>query len=163
MRLPDKVVLATSAQNPCARAIVLGFAREGASCAVIDDDISHAEQLAAEVRSLGRRAMGLQADVSKKSQVEEAIRRTVTEFGCIDVLLNCSGITHDSDFLDFSEEAFNRCIDRGPKAYFLAAQAVGRQMADQRQRKIINLSTTDARSVPVSRRLTARPIPVSSR
>ena len=61
------------------------------------------------------------------------------------MLLNCSGITHDSDFLSLTEEAFNRCIDRGPKAYFLAAQAVGRQMADQRSGKIINLSTTDAR------------------
>ncbi len=60
-------------------------------------------------------------------------------------MLNCSGVTHDSDFLNFTEDAFNRCIDRGPKAYFLFAQAVGRQMAEQRSGKIINLSTTDAR------------------
>jgi len=61
------------------------------------------------------------------------------------VLLNFSGITHESDFLSFTEAAFNECIDRGPKAYFLAAQAAGRQMAEQRSGKIINLSTTDAR------------------
>ena len=145
MRLQDRIVLATSAQNPCARAIMVGFAREGANCAVLDEDGPKAEQLAAELRALGRRALPLQCDVTKKPDVEEAVRRTAAEFGRVDVLLNGSGITHESDFLSFTEEAFNLCIDRGPKAYFLAAQAAGRLMAEQRSGKIINLSTTDAR------------------
>ena len=145
MRLQDKFVLVTSAQNPCAHAIVMGFAREGANCAVLDQDADKAELLAVEVRSLDRRALALQTDVTKKWQVEEAVRRAVAEFGRIDVLLNCSGIARESAFLGFTEEAFNQCLDRGPKAYFLTSQAVGRQMADQRAGKIINLSTTDAR------------------
>lgn len=145
MRLQDKVALITSAQHPCARAIVLGFAREGASCVVIDAEAGKADELAAEVRSTGRRSLGLQLDVTKKSQIEGAVQGSVAEFGHIDILLNCSGVTHESDFLSFTEDAFNQCIDRGPKSYFLAAQAVGRQMAEQRSGKIINLSTTDAR------------------
>src|SRR5882724_6986996 len=145
MRLQDKIVLITSAQNPCAPAITLGFAREGANFVVVDDDASQAEQLAAQVRALGRRALPLQCDVTQKSQVEEIVRRAVAAFGRIDVLLNCSGITLESNFLTLTDEAFNECLDRGPKAYFLVAQAVGRQMAEQRSGKIINLSTTDAR------------------
>ncbi|HJU60860.1 MAG TPA: hypothetical protein VJ864_02355, partial [Candidatus Binatia bacterium] len=47
MRLEDKVVLVTSAQNPCAHAIVTGFAREGAHCVVADSAAGRAEQLAA--------------------------------------------------------------------------------------------------------------------
>jgi NAD(P)-dependent dehydrogenase (short-subunit alcohol dehydrogenase family) len=123
----------------------MGFAREGANCVVIDLDAERAEQLVAEVRSAGRRALALQSDVSKKSQIEDAVQRTMAEFGRIDVLVNCSAVTCDDDFLSFTEEDFNRCIERGPKAYFLVAQAVGRQMAEQRSGKIINLSTTDAR------------------
>jgi NAD(P)-dependent dehydrogenase (short-subunit alcohol dehydrogenase family) len=145
MRLRDKIALVTSAQHPCARAIALGFAREGAHCVVADEDASRAEQLAAEVRALGRSALPLQFDVTKKLEVEEGVRRAVAEFGRVDILLNCSGVTLANDFLTFTEEAFNRCIERGPKAYFLAAQAVGKQMAGQRFGKIINLSTTDAR------------------
>ena len=145
MRLKDKIVLLTSAQNPCTHAIVVGFAREGANCVVADDDANKAEQLAAEVRSLGRRALALQFDVTKKSQVEEVVRRTVAEFGRIDILFNCSGLMQESDFLSLTEKAFNDFIDHGPKAYFLACQAVGRQMAEQRSGKIINLSTTDGR------------------
>lgn len=145
MRLKDKIVLITSARNLCSRALLTGFVREGAHGVVVDADASQAERLAAEVRSLGRRALPLRADVTKKSQVEEVVGRAVAEFGRIDVLLNCSALTYESDFLTFTEEAFNECIARGPKAYFLACQAVGRQMAGQRSGKIINLSTTDAR------------------
>lgn len=145
MRLTDKVVLITSAQHPCTGALAAGFAREGANCAVFDADAGKANKLAADIRSVGRRALALQVDVTQKAQVEEGVRRTIAEFGRIDVLLNCSGVTHESDFLNFTEEAFTECIARGPKAYFLAAQAAGRQMAEQRSGKIINLSTTAAR------------------
>src|SRR5262245_35694063 len=145
MRLKDKIALITSAQNPCSHAIAMGFAREGANCGIADEDVNPAEKLATEVRALGRRALALQLDVTKKSQVEEVVRRTVAEFGRIDVLFNCSGLMQESDLLALTEEAFNRCIDHGPKAYFLACQAVGRQMAAQRSGKIINLSTTDGR------------------
>jgi 3-oxoacyl-[acyl-carrier protein] reductase len=145
MRLQDKIALITSAQNPCGRAIAIGFAREGAHCVVLDADTQRAEQLAIEVRSLGRRALAIPCDVTKKFQVEEAVRRAVAEFGRIDVLLNCSALTRESDFLSLTEATFHECIEHGPKAYFLACQAVGRQMAEQRSGKIINLSSTDAR------------------
>ena len=145
MRLKDKIALITSAQNPCSRAIAMGFAREGAHCAVADKDVSRAEKLATEVRALDRRALALQFNITKKSQVEEIVRHTVAEFGRIDVLFNCSGLMQESDFLTLTEEAFNDYIDHGPKAYFLTCQAVGRQMAEQRSGKVINLSTTDAR------------------
>jgi len=145
MRLKDKVALITSAAHPCASAIAAGFAREGADCAIVESQLTKAEQLAAEIRALGRRTLGLEIDVTEKAQVEEGVRRAIAEFGHLDILLNCSAVTHESDFLSFSEESFNDCIERGPKAYFLFAQAVGRHMAEQRSGKIINLSTTDAR------------------
>ena len=144
MRLKDKVVLITSAGHPCAGAIAAAFAREGAECAIIDQQLPKAEQLAGDIRALGRRALALEVDVTKKAQVEGAVRRTVAEFGRIDILLNCSAVEHEGNFLSFSEEDFNHCIEHGPKAYFLFAQAVGRHMAEQRSGKIINLSTIDA-------------------
>jgi 3-oxoacyl-[acyl-carrier protein] reductase len=143
--MQDKIVLVTSTRNPCAKAIALGFAREGAHCVVTDEDTDKAAQLAAEVRTLGRRALPLQCNVTQKSQVEGIVKRAVAEFGRIDVLLNCSSVTHNQDFLSMTDEAFNECIERGPKAYFLTCQAVGRQMTEQRCGKIINLSSTDAR------------------
>lgn len=145
MRLQDKITFITSAENPCAGALAAGFAREGAHCVVLDGELQRAERLAADVRSLGRRALALQCDVTRKTQVEGAVRSAVAEFGRIDVLLNCSALNYESDFLSLTENTFNECIERGPKAYFLACQAVGRQMTEQRSGKIINLSSVDAR------------------
>ena len=145
MRLLNKTVFITSAQHPCAEAIVTGFAGQGADCFIVDEDAGKAELLAAHIQSLNGRASAFQCDVTKKTQVDEAVSRAVGQFGRIDVLLNCSGVTQEGDFLDFTEESFNRCLERGPKAYFLACQAVGRRMAEQRSGKIINLLTTDAR------------------
>ena len=144
MRLKNKIALITSATHPCAGAMAAGFAREGAHCAIADGQLTKAEQLATEIRALGRRAVALEVDVTKKAQVEDGVRRVVAEFGRIDILLNCSSVSHDSDFLGLSEEDFNDGIARGPKAYFLFAQAVGRHLAEQRSGKIINLSSMDA-------------------
>jgi NAD(P)-dependent dehydrogenase (short-subunit alcohol dehydrogenase family) len=47
--------------------------------------------------------------------------------------------------LNFGEGEFNDCLAQGPKAYFLTCQLVGRQMAERKSAKIINLATTDAR------------------
>src|SRR6185503_19917413 len=120
MRLQDKIALITSAQNPCGNAIAMGFAREGAHSVVLDKETQRAEQLANEIRSLGPRALALQCDVTKKTQVEDAVQRAVAKFGRIDVLLNCSCLNHESDFLNLTEATYNACIERGPKAYFLA-------------------------------------------
>jgi NAD(P)-dependent dehydrogenase (short-subunit alcohol dehydrogenase family) len=124
---------------------VSGFAREGANCVIVDSDMSTAERLAARVRSFGRDAVAFQCDVTKKVEIGQAVGRAVAEFAAIDVLLNCSANTLECGFLELTEYDFNECINRGPKAYFLACQAVGRQMAEQRSGKIINLLTTDAR------------------
>jgi len=145
MRLQDKTCMITSAQNPCAGALVTAFACEGAHCVIVDQDEGKAGTLAARLRAGDRRTLAVKADVTKKADIQEAVAHTVAEFGRIDVLLNCSAITMEKSFLDFTEDDFNACLACGSKAYFLACQAVGRQMAEQRSGKIINFATTDAR------------------
>lgn len=145
MRLQGKVVLVTSAQNPCGNAIVTGFAREGADFTIADLEADKAQLLAGEIQALGRRALPCQFDVTKKSEVEKVVEEALAHFGRIDVLLNCSSVTHEQDFFQLSGDDFDDCLARGPKAYFLTCQLVGQKMAERKSGKIINLATTDAR------------------
>jgi len=69
------------------------------------------------------------------------VRRTVAEFGRIDVLVNATGVSHNQAFLTFNEADFDHCLDVGLKAFFLTCQAVGKQMAEQASGKIINLTS----------------------
>ena len=145
MKLLDKVALITDASHPCGRAIAQGFGREGADCVVLDARAEKADQLAVELRSSGRAAVGFACDVRSKTQIAAAVERVVAQFGRIDILVNCSSPDADDNFLTVSESDFNRALDHGPKAYFLFCQAVGRVMVRQRAGKIINLASTDAR------------------
>src|SRR5574341_1011878 len=112
MRIIGKNALITSAENLSVEPIAAGFAREGANCVIVDRDASKASELAAQIRSGGRRALPLQLDVAIQSQVEEAVARAVAEFGHIDVLLNCSVTTVADNFFDLSEEPCNACLYR---------------------------------------------------
>jgi NAD(P)-dependent dehydrogenase (short-subunit alcohol dehydrogenase family) len=80
-------------------------------------------------------------DVTRKAEVEEMVRRTVAEYGRIDILFNGTGVSHNQQFLTFSEADFDHALAVGLKAFFLTSQAVGKQMAEQASGKIINLSS----------------------
>jgi len=141
MRLDGKIALVTSASGLFGKTIALAYSKEGADLAVVDEDAQKADDVAAQVRELGRRALALQVDVTKKAAVEGMVQHVVSEFGQIDVLVNATGTAHNQNFLTFKEEDFDHCLDIGLKAYFLTCQAVGKQMAKQGKGKIINLSS----------------------
>jgi NAD(P)-dependent dehydrogenase (short-subunit alcohol dehydrogenase family) len=141
MRLENKIAIVTGVGGSNGEAIALGYAREGADLVAVDENGAKAEAIAQQARDLGRRAIGLQVDVTKKAEVVELVRKTVAEFGRIDILFNGTGTSHNQQFLTFSEADFDHAIDVGLKAYFLTCQAVGKQMAEQGSGKIINLTS----------------------
>ena len=65
----------------------------------------------------------------------------MAEYGRIDILVNGTGVSHNQQFLTFSEADFDHALAVGLKAFFLTSQAVGKQMAEQASGKIINLNS----------------------
>ena len=92
MRLKGNVALVTGAARGIGRGIAEVFAAEGADVAVNDvDHAEEAEQVASAIRSAGRRAMTVKADVSRRADVEPMIDRVWNELGPIDILVNLRG------------------------------------------------------------------------
>jgi len=98
--LQEKVALVTGSARGLGRAYALRLAKLGADVVINDVDLKAAnefnEQLSAptvmdEVRNLGRRAIGVQADVSKKADVDRMFKKILDEFGRIDLLVNNAG------------------------------------------------------------------------
>ena len=91
--LKDRVALVTGAGSPIGfgKATALTLAKEG--CDIIANDINgeEAEQTAAEVRALGRRAIAIKADVTRSAEVNEMVKKGLAEFGKIDILVNNAG------------------------------------------------------------------------
>lgn len=145
MRLAGRVALITGGSRSIGRAIALGFAREGADLAInFERNAAAAEEVAAEVTRLGRRAMVVQADVASRPQVEQMVQRVASTLGRIDVLVNNAGTLSRAPFLDLAEEDWDRVLDVNLKGVFLVGQAVARVMAQNGGGVIVNISSIAA-------------------
>jgi NAD(P)-dependent dehydrogenase (short-subunit alcohol dehydrogenase family) len=131
VRLRNQVALVTGAgsRKGIGRAIALALAREGAAVAVLGR--SGVEQVAHEIISDGSRAIALTADVSVRSEVEQAVGQTVSAFGRLDILVNNAGYCEFRPFLEIDEALWQRTLDVNVSGYFHFGQAAARQMVEQ--------------------------------
>jgi NAD(P)-dependent dehydrogenase (short-subunit alcohol dehydrogenase family) len=144
--LAGRVAIVTGGRRGIGRAIALALAEAGADVAlgdrVVDD--GELEKVAAEVKKSGRRALALQADITKKADVDNLVQKTVAELGTIDILVNNAAMNIMSPLLELREEGWDKVIDTDLKGYYLCAQAAGKVMVKQKRGNIINIASTAA-------------------
>jgi glucose 1-dehydrogenase len=140
MRLEQKVAIVTGATQGIGLACAERLLKEGARVMLVDIK----PEGAAVAQALGANARFCAADVSLKVDVDAMIAATVAAFGRIDILINNAGVTHAADFLDLSEDDFDRVLRINLKSMFLCSQAAARQMVGQGGGCIINMSSVNA-------------------
>jgi NAD(P)-dependent dehydrogenase (short-subunit alcohol dehydrogenase family) len=142
--LAGKVALVTGAAKRMGRSIALRLAADGADIVInYDTSQTEAEQLAAEIASRGRRAIAIQANVSKKPEVDRLFAQIDKEFGRLDILVNNAGMFFESAFEELTEEEWDSIMNTNLKSQFLCAQAAApllrKSPADQAH--IVNISS----------------------
>jgi glucose 1-dehydrogenase len=144
VRLKDRIAVVTGAAQGIGLAIAERFAREGAKIVIGDikaEGKAAAERLAAE----GAEAVFQEGDVGCRKDAEALVARAVEAFGRIDILVNNAGVTHNADFLDVTEEDFDRVLRTNLKSAFLCGQAAAREMVRQGNGgAIINMASVNA-------------------
>jgi len=142
MKLEGKKALVTGSSRGIGRAIALALAAEGADVAVnCSSSIKKAEEVAREIRSLGRQSMVIKADVADKASVEKMVDETVGHFGKIDILVNNAGIATIAPSETLEEKVWRRGLDVMLTGTFFCSQAAGREMIKQKSGKIINIAS----------------------
>lgn len=144
--LEGKVALVTGASRGIGRAVAIELAREGADVAVNSvTRVREVEAVVAEVRALGRRSVGVMADVGKAPDVTRMIDRVIKELGTIDILVNNAGVESIVPLCEITEDEWDRVTGTNLKGEFLCLQGAARHMmATGRGGVIINVGSVQA-------------------
>src|SRR5438105_311749 len=129
--LDGLVAIVTGAGRGIGRAIALKLARDGASVVVAELDASAAASVAAEIEVAGGAALALAADVTRRADVDRAVRETIGRFGRLDILVNNAGIGAVAPLLDTDEATWDALMSVNAKSVLLCSQAAARQMIAQ--------------------------------
>ncbi|WP_193174972.1 SDR family NAD(P)-dependent oxidoreductase [Oricola nitratireducens] len=130
MALDGKNAIVTGGAQGIGYAIAKRLLQDGARVALADIDERKGATAEKELASLGEvRFIG--TDVGDRLSVHNLMASTMDAFGDIDVLVNNAGIVHGDDFLDISEEDFDRVMRVNIKGAFLCGQAAARLMVEK--------------------------------
>jgi glucose 1-dehydrogenase len=143
MTLSGKVAVVTGGNTGIGKAVVLALAHEGAT--IVIDYIAAPEaelELEAEVRALGDKVVGVEADVSKVEDLHTLVDTAVSTFGRLDIMVNNAGVETRTSILDTTEEQYAKVMDINLKSAFFGTQLAATQMIAQGDGgRIINMTS----------------------
>ena len=144
MKFSGKVAVITGAARGIGRACAERLLADGARIVIAD---INAERLATTVAEIGNpeNVFSYVCDVSKKSNVDDLIAAAVKKFGSVDIMVNNAGIAMIQDFLDITEQDYDKVLGINLKGPFFGVQAAARQMIAQgRGGVIVNMSSINS-------------------
>jgi 3-oxoacyl-[acyl-carrier protein] reductase len=145
--LQQRAALVTGASRGLGRAIAVALAAAGADVVVnYRKEQAAAEEVCAEIRRLGRRAVPLQADVSIAAEVDGLVTAAERELGPVEILVNNAGISQLKPFTELNEGDWDEMLRVNLKSAFLVTQRVLPGMRLRRWGRIINLSSVAAQT-----------------
>jgi 3-oxoacyl-[acyl-carrier protein] reductase len=146
-KLKGRVALVTGASRGIGKAIAVGLAYAGADVAVnFHEQQAAADEVCAEIRKLGRRAIAHRADVSISAEVDRLVEAVERELGPVDIVVNNAGISQIKHFSELSEADWDRLVDVNLKSAFLVTQRVLPGMRSRHWGRILNLSSVAAQT-----------------
>jgi len=145
--LTGKTALVTGGSRGIGKAIVLRLARQGADVAFsYRGNTDAANATAAEVESLGRRSLAVQADAKEQQGAETLVKAVLEAFGKIDILVNNAGITRDDLIMRMKAEDWTDVLETNLFGAFWALKACTRPMLKARSGRVINITSVSGQA-----------------
>lgn len=142
LKLLNRAAIVTGAANGIGEKTALRMAEAGADVAVIDLNLTSAQNVTEHIRLMGRRSMAVQCDVSNASDVAQTIDRVLLEFGKIDILVNNAGIGgRTAPIADITIEEWSKVLLLDLTSVLLWCKAILPHMLQRRYGKIVNVAS----------------------
>jgi NAD(P)-dependent dehydrogenase (short-subunit alcohol dehydrogenase family) len=136
------VALVTGGSRGIGKAIAVGLAKFGADVAVTSRKLPDLEEVATEIRGLGRRSMAVATHVGRMDEINNLVPQVKDKLGRIDILVNNAATNPTMDqAIDIEERAWDSIMNLNLKGLFFLSQAVARLMKEQGEGKIINVAS----------------------
>ncbi len=140
--LRDKVIFITGGSSGIGKAAALEFAGHGGRVALADIDVAGGEDTAGHLREIGSEALFVRTDVSKESDVVQALDTVISKFGKLDIAFNNAGITHKGGLEQCTEEDWDRVVNTNLKGVWLCMKHEIPHMLKQGGGVIVNTAST---------------------
>ena len=143
LSLQGKVALVTGGSRGIGKAIALAFADAGADVAISSRKQAALDEVAQEIRALGRRALPVAAHNREPEELRQLFEKVRAEFGRVDILVNNAATNPVmSALVDTDEKVFDTIMNTNLKGYFLLSQLAAKAMIEQGQGgNILNISS----------------------
>jgi 2-hydroxycyclohexanecarboxyl-CoA dehydrogenase len=122
------------------------LARDGKAVGVLDLNGEGAEKVAREIQDAGGEALGLQASIADRAQVEAAVTKLREAFGPVTILVNNAAIVDFTPFEEITDDKWDAQFTVNVKGTFIVTQTVLPDMKAARWGRIINISSSGAQS-----------------
>ncbi|MEX3504512.1 acetoin reductase [Corynebacterium sp. LK2510] len=140
--ISGKVALVTGAARGIGQAIALRLAEDGASVAVVDLKKESCAETVSQIEKLGKKAIAIGADVSKRSEVYAAVEEATKELGGFDIMINNAGLAQIKPLLDVEEGDTDAILNVNINGVLWGMQAAAAKMKELGHGgKIINASS----------------------
>jgi NAD(P)-dependent dehydrogenase (short-subunit alcohol dehydrogenase family) len=141
MRLKDKVAIVTGASSGIGVGIAEVFSEEGARVVCVARREREGEAVAESIRQRGGQAVFIRCDVAKEDEVNAMVRRVVSQFGRVDVLVNNAGVNFVKPFEELTSADWDRVIGVDLRGTFLCIRACIEHFLRQGSGNVVNIAT----------------------
>jgi NAD(P)-dependent dehydrogenase (short-subunit alcohol dehydrogenase family) len=143
-KLVDKVALITGGDSGIGRAVAIAYAKEGADLVIVYlDEHQDAEETKTQVQQEGRRCLLISGDVGEEDFCQEAVKRAVSEFGRLDILVNNAAEQHPVESIEhITADQLERTFRTNIYSYFFMTKAAMKHL--NKGSSIINTTSVTA-------------------
>ena len=154
MPLQDKVAVVTGGGRGIGRTVALAFAREGADVIVTARTTSEIDEVAGEVRTLGRTGLAIPVDLSQREAIQPCVREIFSHFPAVHILVNNAAIGGGQNpklITDYDDDFWDMSVSVNLTAPYLLTKAFLPSMIAQGWGRIINISSGSGKRGAVRR------------
>ena len=146
MKLKRKTAIVTGGASGIGRATAIALGLEGANVAIADIAAEQAQSVCNQINdsSFGS-AIACRVDLTKRAEVEQAVKTVIGQFGGVDILVNCAGWDRLEPFIESTEETWDKVLTINFKSVLQTAKAVLPHMIERGSGKIISIASDAGR------------------